>query len=321
MQHGKIIAVVACFLTFRSARILTVAMYYEQYPMVTWFVVPSYLLVIVVGTFGNLVVLHAYVTGERIWEKPYNLILSHGVVADLIICAFFTPLLVLYRSNAPSRVIEITPLCEMSVFSSMLAISLQYVIFPLFALNRRDLVLNRATPFLTLPKCKKILTVGWLMCVVASGILVSLLRNELVDEATPRLYRCILVNRKLDAFTIFFLGYSTLLYCASTLIAYRCYKDIRNAGTVDDVISIDDTRRTKMCMIVAVVYTVFWTPFLMVQLTGLFSEYSELLFNLHAVSSVFGVLASAVNPFLYSHMDHYYKKKFINIFKFTASND
>jgi hypothetical protein len=296
-------------------------MYYEQYPVVTCFVVPSYLFVIVVGTFGNLVVLHTYVTGERVWERPYNLILSHGVVADLIICAFFTPLLLLYRSNAPAHVIESTPLCEMAVFSSMLAISLQYVIFPLFALNRRDLVLNHTTFFLTQSKCKKMLTAGWLMCIAASAIQVVLLRNEIDTETTPKMYQCILVNTKWDAYSVFFLGYSTLLYGASTLTAYRCYKDIRNAGSLGPVLPIDDTRRTKMCMIVAVVYTVFWTPFLRVQLTGLFGEYSELIFNLHAVSSVPGVLASAVNPYLYSYMDHYYKEKFINIFKFTANEE
>ena len=145
-----------------SARILSYDVL-RTIPVVTWFVVPSYLFVIVVGTFGNLVVLHAYVTGERVWERPYNLILSHGVVADLIICAFFTPLLLLYRSNAPAHLIESTPLCEMAVFSSMLAISLQYVIFPLFAVNRRDLVLNHTTFFLTQSKCKKMLTAGWLM--------------------------------------------------------------------------------------------------------------------------------------------------------------
>ena len=296
-------------------------MYYEQYPVVTWFVVPSYLLVIVLGTFGNLVVLHAYLTGERVWERPYNMILSHGVVADLIICAFFTPLLLLYRANAPARLIESTPLCELSVFSSMLAISLQYVIFPLFAINRRDLVLNCTTPVLTQAKCKKLLAAGWLMCIAASGILVVLLRNDVGTEDTPKLYRCILVNSKWDAYTVFFLGYSTLLYIASTLIAYRCYKDIRSAGSSDPVLPIDDTRRTKMCKIVAVGYTVFWTPFLLVQLAGLFGEYSELIFNLHAVASVFGVLASAVNPYLYSYMDHYYRKKFINIFKFTMNED
>ena len=294
---------------------------FEQYPVVTWFVVPSYLFVIVVGTFGNLVVLHAYFTGERVWNRPYNMILSHGVVADLIICAFFTPLLLLYRSNAPARVIERSPLCELSAFSSMLAISLQYIIFPLFALNRRDLVLNHSTPFLTQSKCKKLLTAGWFMCVIASTILVVMIRNEIDSEDTPKLHRCILVSTKWDAYTIFFLGYSTPLYGASALIAYRCYRDIRNAGSPDPVLCIDDARRTKMCMLVAVVYTVFWTPFLLVQLAGLLGEYSEILFNLHAVSSAIGVLASAVNPYLYSYMDHYYRKKFINIFKFAMNDD
>ena len=266
-------------------------------------------------------VLHAYVTVERVWERPYNLILSHGVVADLIICAFFTPHLLLYRSNAPAHVIESTPLCEMAVFSSMLAIALQYVIFPLFALNRRDLVLNHTTFFLTQSKCKKMLTAGWLMCIAASAIQVVLLRNEIDTETTPKMYQCILVNTKWDAYSVFFLGYSTLLYGASILTAYRCYKDILNVGSLYPVLPIDDTRRTKMCMIVAVVYTVFWTPFLLVQLTGLFGEYSGLIFNLHAVFSVPGVLASAVNPYLYSYMDHYYKKKFINILKFTANEE
>ena len=119
--------------------------------MVTWFVVPSYVFVIVTGTFGNLVVLYAYLTGERVWNRPYNLILSHGVVADLIICAFFTPLLLLYRSNAPARVIESSPLCELSVFSSMLAISLQYELY-----NYGDLKTAQKNPYFLCKKFTKI---------------------------------------------------------------------------------------------------------------------------------------------------------------------
>ena len=159
------------------------------------------------------------------------------------------------------------------------------------------------------------------MCVAASGIQIVLLRNGIGTDDTPKMYRCILVNTKWDAYTIFFIGYTSLLYSLSTLVAYRCYKAIHDSGPSDPVLSIDDTRRTKMCMIVAIVYTVFWTPFLLVQLTGLFGKYSEVVFNLHAMSSVSGVVASAVNPYLYSYMDHYYRKKFINIFKFTLSED
>ena len=300
-------------------------MYYEQRTAVTWFVVPCYLLTIVVGTFGNLIVLRAYLRGERVWSKPYNLILTNGVVADLIICLIFTPLLLLYRGNASARLIEYSPLCEISAFTSMLAISLQYVVFPLLSLNRMDIVLSDSSPWLNQKRCKKLLVAGWFLCIAASTVLVALLRLSLDIDDTPKLHRCILVNTKWDTYAIYFLGYSTLLYLASSIVAISCYRQVYAAvsptGSSDAVLSIDDTRRTKMCMIVAIVYTLFWTPFLFVQLYGLFSEYSELVFNCHALASAVGVMASAVNPYLYSFMDHYYKKKFINIFKFVQNED
>lgn len=296
-------------------------MYYEQYTLITWLVVPCYILVIVMGTFGNIVVLKAYLTSERVWNRSYNLILCNGVIADLIICSFFTPLLLIHRSNASARLIEISPICEMSLFSSTFAISLQYVVFPLFALNRRDVALNIASPFLTLPKCRKLLAAGWFICIAVSATIVVLLRSDVGNDVVPMLHRCILVNTRLDTFTMFFLFFSAPLYAASVLVAFKCYRDIRSVGSQDLVLSLDDERRTKMCKIVAVVYTVFWSPFLFVQIFGIFGPYSELIFNLHAASSAIGVFASAVNPYLYSYMDHYYRKKFINIFKFTMTED
>jgi hypothetical protein len=74
-------------------------------------------------------------------------------------------------------------------------------------------------------------------------------------------------------------------------------------------------------VIVAVVYTVFWTPFVLVQLYGIFGRYTEVVFNLHALSSIFGVMASAVSPYLYCTRDRYYKRRLAEIFRFTHENE
>lgn len=300
-------------------------MYYKQYTAVTWFVVPSYVLTIVLGTFGNIVVLRSSFSGELVRDKPYDLILSNGVMADLIICVIFTPLLLLYRANEAAHWIENSPLCEMTVFTSLLSVSLQYLVFPLFSLNRKDLVVNALSPWLSQRGCKKLLFVGWLFCSAVSAGQVAILRNISDSDDTPKLYRCIMVNREWDMYSTYFLGYCSLLYTASIVISMHCYARIHRmvsaADAIDSVLSVDDAKRTKMCKIVAIVYTLFWSPFLFVQLYGVFGQYSELVFNCHALASAIGVMASAVNPYLYSYMDHYYKKKFINIFKLTSCED
>ncbi len=87
------------------------------------------------------------------------------------------------------------------------------------------------------------------------------------------------------------------------------------------VLTLDDTGRTKICVIVAIVYTVFWTPFVLVQFYGIFAHYTEVVFNLHALSSVFGLMASAVSPYLYFSKDRYYKRRFAEMVRCTQDDE
>lgn len=66
-----------------------------------------------------------------------------------------------------------------------------------------------------------------------------------------------------------------------------------------------------MCFWIAIVYTVCWSPFLIVQLSGIVGRYSEVYFNLHACSSGVGVIGSAINPIVYAIMDPYYRSALI----------
>ena len=93
------------------------------------------------------------------------------------------------------------------------------------------------------------------------------------------------------------------------------YRRISVQESLHTVLVEDDIGRTKLCVVVAVVYTVFWTPFVLVQVYGMFAHYTEGVFNLHALSSIFGVMASAVSPFLYCGFDRYYRRKFSEVVK------
>ena len=73
--------------------------------------------------------------------------------------------------------------------------------------------------------------------------------------------------------------------------------------------SPDEWQATKMCFWVAVVYTICWTPFVLVQFLGVFGTYTELHFNLHGLSSAVGVLGSAASPLLNAVMIPYYKAR------------
>ena len=111
----------------------------------------------------------------------------------------------------------------------------------------------------------------------------------------------------------------------SLFFAVRCYFQIyRRISTEENlqtVLTLDDTGRTKTCVMVAVVYTAFWTPFVLVQFYGIFGRYTELVFNLHALSSIFGVMASAVSPYLYCTRDTYYKRKLAEMFGYVCNNE
>lgn len=91
--------------------------------------------------------------------------------------------------------------------------------------------------------------------------------------------------------------------------------------SLQSILTPDDIGRTKICIVVAIVYTVFWTPFLLVQFYGIIGNYTEVVFNLHALSSILGLMASAVSPYLYCSMDKYYKRRFLEIFRCTQNHE
>jgi hypothetical protein len=192
--------------------------YYEQYPAVTWVVAPCYILTILIGLFGNAVILRAYFTDATIRAKTYHYLLAHGALTDVIMCCVFTPLLLIYRANEHAHTLEFTPLCELSVFSSTLCVSIQYVVFPLLSINREDVASRTLNPWLTKERCKTILIGAWSACGVVSLMQVGIIYLPTELDHSPKLYRCILVSQSFNAFSGAFVVYSSLLYCASIFV-------------------------------------------------------------------------------------------------------
>ena len=281
---------------------------YDQFGVTTAFVCPVYVIVIVVGSLGNGFLVHSYVMDKSIQHRVFNFLVTNLATVDLLMCALFTPLLLIYRAMASAAVIAISPLCELCIFLSMLSISMMYCMFPLLAFHRNDVMLRPKKPYLSLVRCRKLTACFWLLCFLASvGIVLMAWREFLSDDLIPKLYRCILVNTQVDDYSLAFLLYSSSLYGLSivgTVISYV----ITFTANVDS--TAEDRCVTKLCVLVSVVYTVCWMPFLLVQLLGIFGSYTEVHFNLHACASAIGVLASVINPGIYTTMDPYYRAKF-----------
>lgn len=290
---------------------------YEQYLAVTALVSPVYMLAIVVGTVANLVIIHSYFADISI-RKPFNFLITNLAVADFILCVLFTPLLFSYRVNARAAAIAISPFCEASIFFSMLSISLMYAIFPLLAVQRRDAMLPPQSSFLNFAQIKGLVGVFWVVCVIVSVVLVAVAWSMfLAGDRTPKIFRCLLINQVFDTYSIYFLAYSASLYGISLVVTFSVYCQIYRALKSNDSgvnLSSEERQATKLGLIVALVYTLCWTPFLFVQLAGLFGTYSELHFNLHACASAIGVSGSAVNPILYGVIDPYYRARFSAFF-------
>lgn len=291
---------------------------YEQYAATTAFVCPLYLLTIVLGSLGNGMVIYSYVADKSIHQTFYFLI-TNLAIADLLICLLFTPMLFIYRVYAKGEIIAYTPVCEISLFLSMFSISLMYFVFPLLAYHRKDVMLRPKNPRLSLPQARLVMYIFWFICILASVFIVLLARNEFTcGDTTPKLYRCLLINQRLDSYAKTFLGYSATLYGLSIFITAVIYVQIfRTLRTHVEGVngSADERHVTKLCFWVAIVYTAFWTPFLLVQLGGVFGTYTELHFNLHGCSSAIGVIGSAVNPVLYAVMNPYYRTRLHHLFK------
>ena len=291
---------------------------YEQYPFTTAFVCPLYLLTIILGSLGNGMVIYSYVTDRSI-HRTFNFLITNLAIADLLVCGLFTPLLFIYRVHAEAELIGITPLCEISLFLSMFSISLMYFVFPLLAYHRKDVMIRPREPRLSLTQARLVVYVFWVLCVLASLFIVLMARREISsDNPTPKIYRCLLINMSLDTYAKAFLGYSATLYGLSIVVTAVIYIRIfRSLGTHMEGVngSADERHTTKLCFWVAIVYTACWTPFLLVQLAGVFGTYTELHFNLHGCSSAIGVIGSAVNPVLYAVMDPYYRDKMNHLLK------
>lgn len=292
--------------------------HYQQYAATTAFVSPLYLLTMIVGSLGNGMVIYSYVTDNSIRQTFYFLI-TNLAIADLLICLLFTPMLFIYRVYARAELIAYTPVCEISLFLSMFSISLMYFVFPLLAYHRKDVMLRPQHPRLSLPQARLVVYVFWLLCIFAALFMVMMARNEFTSgDPTPKLYRCLLINQRFDSYAQAFLGYSATLYGLSIVVTAVIYLQIfRTLGTPVEGVngSADERHATKLCFWIAIVYTAFWTPFLLIQLGGVLGTYTELHFNLHGCSSAIGVIGSAVNPMLYAVMNPYYRIRMRDLFK------
>lgn len=286
--------------------------HYEQWVATTAFVSPLYILTIVLGSLGNAMVIYSYATEQTI-HRTFHFLITNLAIADLIMCLLFTPILFIYRVYAKAELISYTPVCEISLFLSMVSISMMYFLFPLLAYHRKDAMLRPQQPRLNLAQTRLVVFFFWFLSTFAGGLMILMARREFGSgDPTPKLYRCLLINQSLDRYAKIFLGYSATLYGLSIAVTAVLYLHIfRTLGTNIEGAngSADERHVTKLCFWVAIVYTAFWTPFLLVQLGGVFGNYTELHFNLHGCSSGIGVIGSAVNPLLYAIMHPYYRAK------------
>ena len=292
---------------------------YNQWTATTVFVCPLYLFTIIIGSLGNGMIIYSYVKDKTI-HRTFNFLITNLAIADLIMSLLFTPLLFIYRVHAKSELISVTPMCEISLFLSMLSISMMYFLFPLLVYHRKDVLLRPQQPKLNLAQARLVVYMFWLLSAFAGVVLILMARREFSsdDDSTPKLYRCLLINQSLDRYAEAFLLYSASLYGLSILVTAVLYYIIFwKLGTHLEGVngSAQERHCTKLCFWVAVVYTAFWTPFLLVQLGGVFGKYSEVHFNLHGCSSAIGVIGSAVNPLLYAFMNPYYKDKLYGLYK------
>ena len=133
-----------------------------------------------------------------------------------------------------------------------------------------DVTLRPKKPYLSLVRYRKLTACFWLLCFLPSvGIVLMAWREFLSDDLIPKLCLCILVNTQVDDYSLAFLLYSSSLYSlsiAGTVISYII------TFTVNVNSTAEDRCVTKLCMLVSVVYTVCWTPFLLVQLLEIFGS-------------------------------------------------
>lgn len=198
---------------------------YQQYTETTFFVLPLYIITIIIGTVGNGLVLRSYLVDKAAHSCIFRFLIANLAMADLILCGLFTPILLVYRSNASAMLIAKTPLCEACIFLSMVAISMMYAVFPLLALHRKDVMLHPREPKMTMKQVQKLVAMFWAVCCVVSLGLVGMAWRNFLNESNtnPKFYRCLLINTEVDAFTVYFLGYSSILYGLSIAITVSIY--------------------------------------------------------------------------------------------------
>lgn len=211
-----------------AAAMTGTAAVYQQYTETTFFVLPLYIITIIVGTVGNGLVLRSYFTDKSAPSMIFRYLIANLALADLLLCGLFTPILLVYRSNASEMLVAKTPLCEGAIFISMLSISMMYALFPLLAFHRKDVMLNPREPKMTLKQVKTIVVSFWVLCTVVSAGLVGMAWRIFLTGYTPhpKFYRCLLINTQIDGFTIYFLGYSSILYGLSIIVTVYLYGNI-----------------------------------------------------------------------------------------------
>lgn len=287
---------------------------YDQFTSTTVITTVVYILTIVIGGIGNTGIIFIYFRDKPNKKIEYHFLITNLAAADLIMSVCFTPLLLVYRVNATAMVAEKTPVCEMILFFSMTGISMQYFLFALLAKNRKQVILNKTqNSDGNIDSTKRNIVGMWLIAIVSGIVMVALARSTIdSDDGIPKLFRCLIINQSLDSYSLFFLGYSVSLFVIAMAIAAFIYKDIYKAFKMKLAginASSEEKSRCQLTGLLAVIYTLFWTPFVVVQMLGIFGTYTEITFNLHAIASACGVSASATCIPLYYTMDIYYKEK------------
>ena len=284
-------------------------------------VIVLYIIVILVGAIGNIMVVITVVKTRQMWNAT-NIFIANLAISDVFVCVFDLPLSAYYQITdrwifGEALCHVILPALAVVVYDSTLTLTLisidRYllIVYPL----KRKFTVRIAIVFVAIIAVVS-LAVASPMALYSKYVIhddpeLNIHRLYCIEQWPHHKYRMI--------YTIVTLLCQYFLpLLAIAILYYLIFRRVRQRMQPASKKRSRKTRTTKMLVAVVAVFAITWTPFHLLSLVaelnydlvkGRWYKLSDALLRVLAMSS------SCINPILYAWLNENYKNAFLSMIK------
>jgi len=291
---------------------------FRLYPSLVVFIVVVYIIVVVLGSIGNVLVFCVIVRRPEMWS-PTNVLIANLAFADIFVCAFVLPVS-LYHQLTDDWVFG-RVLCHAIPTAYGVVVYASTLTMTAIAIDRYILIVFPLATKITL-SAAMLMVLGIAVSSVSVAAPIAVYSQyKVIDDAELRFNRriCIEMWPSREARKTYAVLTLVVQYFIPLMLIALLYSHIFHSVRHRMPSKSGASRRTKtnlMLVAVVFVFAVAWTPYQLFSVilefqsglvSGKYFKLSDLALRALAMSS------SCVNPFLYGWLNDNFRNAFIDI--------